>query len=330
MATTTISLLLCCAHQAVALSMPAALLRPSAFSPLRMCAEAPTFDDTLKGLLGEATASGSMETAVDAYLDRLGDTFIPELGARIEAAQSSDPAELKRLGAPSYSQLVEAMTVLQSRSEDQYVLAREQLQSLLGAGEINQMDGQLKKLVRNNEIDAGFLYVLLRNIEDAESAGDEGGARLLQHIHTRVQEELEGTVEPALALLHKLTRLDQPSIRANVLRDSLAPQTTVPIPGGGEMPLETPVPAKVDPMDLAKAIEGALDKVIALPLDRAAIEQTAEDIRTVAKEAHGIVAENYDAQKLSAFQDSLAPAFARSLPDKYGAPKKVDEYNASQ
>ena len=39
--------------------------------------------------------------------------------------------------------------------------------------------------------------------------------------------------------LHKLTRLDQPSIRDNVLRDSLVAQTSVPLPGGGEVALET-------------------------------------------------------------------------------------------
>ena len=366
--------------------VPATSLRPSpcAFSQLRMCADEPTFDDILKGLLREAETSGSMETAVDSYLDRLDDTFVPELYARIEAAQSSDPAELERMGAPSAEQLVEAVTVLNSRSEDQYVRARDQLQTLLGAGEINQMDGQLKKMVRNNEINAGFFYVLLRNIEDAQAAGDEGGVRLLSHIHTLVQEELEAQAAPALALLHKLTRLEQPSIRDNVLRDSLAPQTSVPIPGGGEssprtntsppthrlqqthrpqhiasntsprthrlchdefaipcrggfpggrstidssdafarasgeLPLDTPVPSKVDPMDLAREIEAALDKVIALPLDRTAIEQTAEDIRAVAKQAHQVVAECYDAEKLTAFQDALTPVFARSLPDKYG------------
>ena len=219
--------------------------RPSCgfVSQLFMCAAAKgnSFDDTLKGLLAEAESCGSMEAAVDSYLDRLDDVFIPELYARIEAAQASDPAELARLGAPSEAQLVEAMTVLQSRSEDEYVRARDQLQTLLQAGEINVMDQQLKKLVRDNEIDAGFFYVLLRNINDAEASGDEGGARLLSHIHTRVQEELEGKADPALALLHKLTRLDAPSIRDNVLRDSLVAQTSVPVPGGMDLPLKTPV-----------------------------------------------------------------------------------------
>jgi len=325
----TAASLLLFANQSAGFAAPAALLRPAAggSAQLRMCSE-PTFDDTLKGLLGKAAAGGSMEAAVDSYLDRLDDTFIPELYARIEAAQASDPEELERMGAPSASQLVDAMNVLQSRSEDEYVRARDQLQTLLGAGEINQMDAQLKKMVRDNEVDAGFFYVLLRNIEDATAAGDEGGVRLLTHIHTRVQEEVEGKAEPALALLHKLTRLEQPSIRDNVLRDSLVPKTSVPIPGGGEMPLDNPVPAKVDPMDLARVIEATIDKVIAMPLDRAAIEQTAEDIRIVAKQAHQVVADSYDAQTLTAFQDALTPAFARSMPDKYGAPVKADEYNA--
>ena len=81
-------------------------------------------------------------------------------------------------------------------------------------------------------------------------------------------------------------------------------------------------------LDFARAVESTLDKVISLPLDRTAIEQTAEEIRTVAKEARNVVADAYDSQTLEAFQDALTPAFARSLPSKYGTPQKVDDYNA--
>ena len=43
-----------------------------------------------------------------------------------------------------------------------------------------------------------------------------------------------------------------------------------------------------------------------------------------------VVSDAYDAPTLQAFQEYLAPAFARSLPEKYGTPQKADEYNASK
>jgi len=288
---------------------------------VRMSAEtpppAPEFDETLREVLSSAEASGSMETAVDSWLERLDDTFIPELGARIS---DTDPS------ATELPQLNELMSVLQARSQQRFERARDQLQTLLEAGEINKMDAKLAKLVGRGEIDAGFFYVLLRNLEDAQRDGDEGGARLMAHIHTRLQELLEGQAEPALALLHKLTRLDQSSIRLNLLRHNLVPQTSAPLPGGGELPLASPAPAMVAPMELAAAIEQALDKVFALTVDPAAKIATAEEIKTVAKEARAVVEEAYDQKMLDEFSDFLTPAFSRALPPRppNGEPKLVE------
>ena len=117
------------------------------------------------------------------------------------------------------------------------------LQTLLAAGEINDMNAQLIRLVKKDEIDAGFVYVLLRNIEDAEKKGEEPMVRLLSHLHTVTQEELEKRTAPALGLLHKLTRLDDAGIRGRVLRDNLSPKTSLPLPDGSEMPLAKPTAA---------------------------------------------------------------------------------------
>ena len=324
------------------LAVASLAIRPSCTPPFRLAAVAarlppvclqaamPSFDTTLRGMLDEAKACGSMETAVDTWLDQLDDAFIPELGARIEAARAVDPSELEQRDAPSLTQLSEAMEVLQDRSARRFELARDQLQSLLGAGEINKMDAQLAGMVRRGEIDAGFFYVLFRNLEDAQRSGDEGGARLISHIHTRLQEELEKKAAPALALLHKLTRLDESSIRDNVLRHNLVPQKSAPLPGGGELPLAKPAPAMVPPMDFAAAIEGAIEKVLALPLDRDAIESTAEEIRQVAKEARAVIADEYDSAMLDAFTEALTPAFARALPPKpAGEPKLANADGAA-
>lgn len=270
-----------------------------------LCTTSVSFDEALSGILSEADSAGSVDAALEPWLERLDDTFLPMLASKMEVAPAGELPQLRDL-----------MTALQMRSQAGFERARDQLQTLLGAGEINKMDALLSGMVRRNEVDAGLFYVLMRNQQDAEEAGDESGARLMVHLYTRLQEELEKKTEPALALLHKLTRTDNPGIRQNLLRHNLVPQTETLLPDGSTLPLKTPTPAMVEPLQLAAAIEGALEKVLALPIDRAAIEATAEEIRTVAKEARVVVAESYPTDALDTFTDALTPAFARALPPR--------------
>jgi hypothetical protein len=272
------------------------------------------FDTALAGVLSDSEAT-TMDAALDSWLPRLDETFLPMLAERIEAAPA-DAAEL-----PQWRALMEA---LQERSQAGYERARDQLQELLGAGEIHKMDARLAALVKRDEVDAGLFYVLMRNLQDAQASGDEGGARLLWHIHTRLQEELEKRTEPALALLHKLTRTADASIRANILRDKIVPKTETLLPDGSTLPLAKPSPAIVKPLELASAIEGALEKVLRLPVDRSAIEDACEEIRQVAKEARGLIATEYDQQTLDEFSEALTPAFAAALPARpAGEPRLV-------
>lgn len=250
-----------------------------------------------------------MDAAVDARLDQLDETFVPLLGAKVEAA-TANALDGNSAADPQLPQLQEAFNVLQTRSQQRFERARDQLQSLLESEEINVLDARLSAMVRKKEVDAGLLYVLMRNMEDSRRDGDEEKERMMVHIYTRVQEELEKQADPALALLHKLTRMDQQSIRFNLLRHNLTPQTETALPGGGTLPISPAVPAMVEPMEFASAIEGAVTKVMMLPLDRAAIEATAEEIRTIAKEARVVVAEAYDSEMLDAFSDALTPVFA--------------------
>lgn len=263
------------------------------------------FDAVLAAILAEAEEKGSMDAALsDARMEQLDEKFIPQLGSMIDSLEDD----------PDRPRWVELMAALEKRSAEGYERARDQLQELLSAGEINKMDTQLAGLVKRGEVDAGLFYVILRNIQDAASAGDEGGVRLLQHIYTRLQEELEKKTQPALALLHKLTRMDQPSVRANILVDSLVPQTETLLPDGTTLPLKTPSPAKVKPLEFAAAVEGALEQVINLPVERSAIDETCEEIRSVAKEARVVIAEHYPQEALDEFTDALTPAFTRAMP----------------
>jgi hypothetical protein len=144
-----------------------------------------------------------------------------------------------------------------------------------------------------------------------------------------VQELLEGEADPALALLHKLTRLDAGSIRLNVLRDKLVPKTTVPMPDGGELELKTPAPPTVAPLDFASAVEGAVDKVLALNVDPAAKFATIEDLKMVAKEAREVIEEapTYDEAILGEFSDALTPPFERYFRAKQAASGPTSEPN---
>ena len=80
------------------------------------------------------------------------------------------------------------------------------------------------------------------------------------------------------------------------------------------MPLNPPAPAQVSPMSLAGAIEGALDSVMGMAIDPEVLRSTAEEIRTVAKEARGVVVEAYSQDIVDEFSDALTPVFARALP----------------
>ena len=65
-----------------------------------------------------------------------------------------------------------------------------------------------------------------------ESQGDDQLLKLLTHIHTRTEEELEKRTPPGLALLHKLTRTTDAALRGRILRHYLVPQGTVKLPDG--------------------------------------------------------------------------------------------------
>lgn len=284
---------------------PAPSPSPSPPSPAPPPAyESSAFDIALKEIV-EASAKDGLDSALDAILDSLDDMFIPTLASRIEARSANGDS------AESLEPLTSLLAALQERSQKRFERARDQLQTLLGAGEINKLDAQLCGLIKRDELDAGFFYVLYKNMEDAKD--DEGTVRMLTHILTRTEEELEKKTEPALGLLHKLTRTDDASIRGNILRNALVPQTSTRLPDGREVALDPPAPAQVAPLAFAGAVEGALDKVMQLPLEREAIASTVEEIRQVAKEARAVVEESYDAKALDEFTVALTPAFGRAM-----------------
>jgi len=282
---------------------------PAAHSRLAVRHNAPTlcavvsFDEALAGMQRDLTELGSAEAAVDTWLSQLDEMFIPTLANKLEAT----PADSDELAG-----LLAIMGVLQQRSVERFERARDQLETLLTAGEINKLDSQLCGLIRRDELDAGFLYVLFKNMEAAEASGDEEKLRLLSHLHTRTQEELEKKSAPGLGLLHKLTRTPDAGLRDRIIRHHMSPQTEVLLPDGQKLPLAEPKAAMVDPLDFAGAVEDALNKVLAMPLERQLVMSTVEEIRTVAKEARAVVESEYPAEVLDSFTEALTPAFSRA------------------
>ena len=60
------------------------------------------------------------------------------------------------------------------------------------------------------------------------------------------------------------------------------------------------------------------DEQLREKVERRVLEETAEEIRQVAKEARAVIEEAYDGETLDAFSEALAPAFKNSLsPDFY-------------
>ncbi|KAJ1631596.1 hypothetical protein T492DRAFT_839040 [Pavlovales sp. CCMP2436] len=107
----------------------------------------------------------------------------------------------------------------------------DKLRTLLAAGEIQRMDALLMKLVRDGGVDSAFSLVLTSNIEHARTSADKTMLQLYTHLYTRIQEELEKRVQPAMGLLHRLLRTTDAGMRERILVDFLVVKTSVTLPG---------------------------------------------------------------------------------------------------
>ncbi len=127
-------------------------------------AEKLPFDDVLVGVISAAEAAGSLEPVLDGWLEKMDELFVPTLASRLDAMASAE--------RPDYSEVAKCkalLSAIERRTQVRFGRARDQLQELLGAGEINAMDAKLCKLIAKGELDAGFLFVLFKNIDDARN-----------------------------------------------------------------------------------------------------------------------------------------------------------------
>lgn len=211
---------------------------------------------------------------------------------------------------------------------------RDVLAKLLAAGEIRKLDAEIGKAFRAGELDTAFFTVLNMNLQDAfasEAESDkevdsEGASRLsvLRHIATRCQEEVEKNIPPGVALLNKLVRTEQPTIRQNQMQHYLCPQPDViTLPDGQEIPVKEKDQRKVlvPHAELIDAFGGAVKQVRTIEkaggIDAKAAADMVETFRQIAKEARFVIGNEYgvESKELLDFEEGLQPVFRPDSPE---------------
>jgi hypothetical protein len=231
-------------------------------------------------------------------------------------------------------------------------LARATLSELLNAGELRKLDAAIGSAARSGRLDMAFFSVLDINLRDAmqndvsitgstldnvdaqaaSSGKDENvlspppasRTQILRHVYTRCQEEMEKTLPPGTALLHKLLRTEQASIRANLYRHYLTPSpTTITSPDGKVIDLGTSSNTTlVAVTDFVQALDAAvlqirtLENVPGTSTDRASAALMVENCRQVAKEARSILGQVHgrDSDPVRSLEVGLQHVFRPSSP----------------
>lgn len=212
--------------------------------------------------------------------------------------------------------------------EQQLDLAKTTLSEMLNAGEIRKLDSLIGKASRDGRLDAAFFNVLTINLKDAmasdETTNEDGTAsrhQILTHIYTRCQEEAEKNIPPGTALLNKILRTQEASIRKNLYEHYLAPQPSIiTAPDGSKLDLgEKPVLVSLE--QFTAAIDGAVLQIrnveTAGGFDKSSAAMMVESCRQVAKEARIVIGESYgvDSKELRQLEEALEPVFRPKSPD---------------
>ena len=287
--------------------------------------EAPTFSNVVSltddewSIVKDLVARSADDAAsLQELIAKALPTMHPSLIMKLRTAEQLDTVD-KELSSVAHA----LRAVLDSRLAG----GRQVLAELLNAGEIRKLDAAIGKFARQGQLDMAFFTVLNMNMQDAiaTSEGEEGDAnrkKILQHIYTRCQEEVEKTVPGGVALLNKLLRTEIDSIRANQLEHYLCPQPNViTTPNGKEITLKGKKPVLVPPTEFMDAIAGAVKQIRTVEkaggTDRESAANLVESCRQVASEARLAIAKNYgvDSSELKAFEEGLMPVFRSESPD---------------
>ena len=182
------------------------------------------------------------------------------------------------------------------------------------------------------------MEVLEAAVGEEQDGVDENGNpkpsrfQILQHIYTRCEEEVEKQLPPGRALLNKLLRTPQDSIRRNLYEHYLCPQAppVITAPDGKELELKpTAAAAKavlVNLPDFVAAIAETVKQIRSIEraggMERGSAANMVEMVRHIAKESRVIILENYgeDSEEVKQFQEELEPVFRPSSRDSPYSP----------
>ena len=305
----------------------------------------------LEDLHERASSSSSFPQTVQGALHTLSPSIITKLRSHHLTASTDGGAESDGTKSGILNDLA---TALEALLDSRLSQARDLLQSLLGAGEIKKLDALIGKAARSQQLDVAFFQVLQMNLQDAmategaerSSASQDGTLQaadmdsktsssaattfsntryqILQHIYTRCQEEVEKTIAPGMALLNKLLRTEQPSIRQNQLRHYLCPQPTViTAPDGKQVVLSSNSNRTlVEHDDFCNAIGKAVQQIRTVQSAGGTSPEIAahmvESCRQVAKEARMVLAMEYggvESSQVVALEEALQPIFRPDSPN---------------
>mmetsp|Transcript_19723 Transcript_19723/g.30943 ORF Transcript_19723/g.30943 Transcript_19723/m.30943 type:complete len:313 (+) Transcript_19723:107-1045(+) len=193
---------------------------------------------------------GTMEEAVDEYLDLCDYGFLNHLSQAAAAAE--------RAGAPEAGALRGALAAINAAMQRRLVAADERLRQILSAGELKTMEAMTRDMVRNNGVDMPFMVILNMNIAQAKQANAEQAEQVLQHLYTTIQEEQDKTLPANVRLLRLLLRTTCDGVREAMLKEQLV------IEGFPGVPREERMWGKRDPevtpSQLARAMEDVLQQ----------------------------------------------------------------------
>ena len=286
------------------------------------------------------------ESKLEALVAEALPRFDPRLVMTMKKVAAADNLDDNNLDDDKMNAMVEVSNMLEYIMNQRLESGRDLLKSFLDAGEIRKLDSLIGKAQNEKRLDMAFFTVLNMNIKDAfEEAQSEGsddssvsmggvpmteftsqentpeqgsGAnrlQILQHIYTRCQEEVEKAVQPGVGLLNKLLRTEMPPIRKNQLQHYLSPQSSLTLPDGKVIPLQTSGKALVPPMELVSAMTSAVDQIRQVEdaggTDRKTAADLIESIRQLAIEARLVVIESYgeESEDLKTFQNGLQLVF---------------------
>jgi len=243
------------------------------------------------------------------------------LAARVDADFGSispeDLSELQMMIAKGGSEAEHAQAVaagVQSALDQRMTSAKDAIEDLIAnsQGDVNL---GIRKCLKKQDSPLPLLIVLQLNVEQAKTDGEEDKLRALLHINTVINEELEKKVSRVRGLVNKLLRMDDASIRENLLRHHLTP-VQVAAPPDDDLDIGEPqlTAALVPPGRLASTISqlvGDIDRQlrVAVGEDDEGRFDMLERIRIIAKEARLIIGDIYGEGEMNAFGADLTPAF---------------------